>query len=125
MFAAILCLLTAVACGQRVYNQGKKVVVVGGKKDCIFKGIVENVDARANRITVSHEYIPGGPNAIFNYGVAASKITMTHQVDNSEVLTTLNPGDHVTAKVSEDDLKVLYDVKVVPPEDTPVFFPKK
>jgi hypothetical protein len=50
---------------------------------------------------------------------------MTHQVDNPEVLATLKPGDRVTAKVSEDDLKVLYDVKVVPPEDTPVFFPKK
>jgi len=28
-------------------------------------------------------------------------------------------------KCGEGDFKVLYDLKVVPPEDTPVFFPKK
>jgi hypothetical protein len=41
------------------------------------------------------------------------------------VLKTVKPGDRVTAKVYEGDFKVLYDVKVVPPEDTPAFFPKK
>jgi Cu/Ag efflux protein CusF len=109
--------------GSASLHHGKKVV--GRTKDVVFKGIVENVDANGNRVTVSHDYIPGGSNAIFNYGLTASKVTMTHQVDNPEVLTTLKPGDRVTAKVSEGDLKVLYDLKLVPPEDTPVFFPKK
>ncbi len=50
---------------------------------------------------------------------------MTYKVDNPEVLKTVKPGDRVTAKVYEGDFKVLYELRVVPPEDTPVFFPKK
>ncbi len=126
VFSAILCLLTAVAYGQRVSNQGKKVVVVDAwEKDFIFKGIVENVDANANWITVSSENIPGWANSILKYGVTASKITKTYKVDDLEVLKTIKPGDRVTARLSEGDFTWLYDLKVVPPEDTPVFFPKK
>jgi Cu/Ag efflux protein CusF len=126
MFATILCLLAAVAYGQQVYNQGKKVFVVDGwKKDFLLKGIIENVDVNTNWVTVTHENIPGWTNSTFNYSLTASKITMTYKVDNPEVLKTVKPGDRVTAKVFEVDFKVLYDLKVVPPEDTPVFFPKK
>jgi len=125
VFSAILCLLTVVAHGQRLSNQGKKVVVVDAwKKEFIFKGIVENVDANANWITVSSENIPGWTNSIFKYGITGSNITKTYKVKDLEVLKTLKPGNRITARVSEDDFTLLYDVKVVPPEDTPVTFPK-
>jgi Cu/Ag efflux protein CusF len=126
LFATILCLLAAVAYGQQVYNQGKKLFVVDRwKKDFFLKGIIENVDVNTNWVTVTRENIPDRTNSIFNYGLTASKITMTYKVDNPEVLKTVKPGDRVTAKVFEGDFKVLYDLKVVPPEDTPVLFPKK
>jgi Cu/Ag efflux protein CusF len=125
MFATSLWLLAAVAYGQQVYNQGKVFVVDGWKKDFLLKGIIENVDVNTNWVTVTHENIPSWTNSIFNYGLTASKITMTYKVDNPEVLKTVKPGDRVTAKVFEGDFKVLYDLKVVPPEDTPVLFPKK
>jgi hypothetical protein len=64
---------------------------------------------------VTNENIPGW----LNYK------KMTYKVDNPEVLKTVKPGDRVTAKVYEGDFKVLYELTVVPPEDTPVFFPKK
>jgi hypothetical protein len=78
IFATILCLLAAVAYGQQVYNQGKKVFVVDRwKKDFLLKGIIENVDVNTNWVTVTHENIPDWTNSIFNYGLTASKITMT------------------------------------------------
>ena len=52
-------------------------------------------------------------------------MTETYRVDNPAVLIELMPGDRVTAIVYEGDLKTLYDLQLVPPEDTPVFFPKK
>ena len=125
MFATILCLLAAVAYGQQVYNQGKVFVVDGWKKDFLLKGIIENVDVNTNWVTVTHENIPGWTNSIFNYGLTASKITMTYKVDNPEVLKIVKPGDRVIAKVYEGDFKMLYELRVVPPEDTPVFSPKK
>ena len=106
LFAAILCLMTIVAYGQT----DKK-----SKKEFVFKGIVEKVDANAKWVTVTNENIPGWLNVI----------TRTYKVDNPEVLKTISPGDRVTAKVYEGDFKVLYDLEVVPPEDTPAFFPRK
>jgi len=81
----------------------------------VFKGIVEQVDANAKRVTVTNENIPGWQNYK----------KMTYKVDNPEVLKTVKRGDRVTAKVYEGDFKVLYDLRVVPPEDTPVVLPKK
>jgi len=113
LFATILC-LTAVAYGQRADKKGKKEPPPFSVA-FVFKGIIEQVDANAKRVTVTNENIPGWQNYK----------KMTYKVDNPEVLKTVKPGDRVTAKVYEGDFKVLYELRVVPPEDTPVFFPKK
>jgi Cu/Ag efflux protein CusF len=121
VFLTVFCLLTAAAYGQRV-----AINKVKWAKEFVFKGIVENVDPNAQSVTVSSENIPAGwLNSVFRYGMTPMNIRMTYKVDNPEVLKTLKPGDHVTANVLEGDFKVLYDLKVAPPEDTPVFFPKK
>ena len=114
LFATILC-LTAVAYGQghATYTQERWNKI--WKKEFVFKGLVEKVDANAKWVTVTNENIPGWQKYK----------TMTYKVDNPEVLKTVKPGDRVTAKVYEADFKVLYELRVVPPEDTPVFFPKK
>jgi len=114
LFATILC-LTAVAYGQRHATYKQETWNKIEKKEFVFKGIVEKVDANARWVTVTNENIPGWQNYK----------TMTYKVDNQEVLKTVKPGDRVTAKVYEGDFKVLYELRVVPPEDTPVFFPKK
>jgi Cu/Ag efflux protein CusF len=113
LFATILC-LTAVANAQRADKKGKKEPPPFAVA-FVFKGIVEQLDANAKWVTVTNENIPGW----LNYK------KMTYKVDNPEVLKTVKPGDRVTAKVYEGDFKVLYELTVVPPEDTPVFFPKK
>ena len=113
-FVAILCLLTAVAYSQRVDKKGKKEPPPFAVA-FVFKGIVEQVDANAKWVTVTNENIPGWQNYK----------KMTYKVDNPEVLKTVKRGDRVTAKVYEGDFKVLYDLRVVPPEDTPVVLPKK
>jgi Cu/Ag efflux protein CusF len=113
LFATILC-LTAVANAQRTDKKGKKEPPPFAVA-FVFKGIVEQLDANAKWVTVTNENIPGW----LNYK------KMTYKVDNPEVLKTVKPGDRVTAKVYEGDFKVLYELTVVPPEDTPVFFPKK
>ena len=44
---------------------------------------------------------------------------------NPEVLKTLEPGDRVSARVYEGNFKVLYELKLVPPEDLHAQFPQK
>ena len=117
LFATILCLGTAVMYGQRAGRKradgkewNRKV-----KKEFVFKGKVEKVDAKAKTVVVTNEAIPGW----------RLSMTMTYTVDDPKVLTTLRPGDLVMAKVYEREFNVLYGLEIVPPEDTPVFFPKK
>ena len=99
--------MTTVAYGQRTDSRSKK--------EFVFKGIVEKVDANAKWVTVTNENIPGWLNVI----------TRTYKVDNPEVLKAISPGDRVTAKVYEGEFKVLYELRVVPPEDTPLFLGRR
>jgi hypothetical protein len=100
-------LLTAVAYGQRADKREKK--------EFTFKGIVESVDANRKWVTVTSESIPGWLNSVKS----------TYKVDNPDVLKTVQPGDRVTAKVYEGDFKVLYELRAVPPDDTPLSLGKK
>jgi hypothetical protein len=107
LLVTILCFLTAVAYGQQAAKKGKK--------EFVFAGKVEAVDQKAKTLVVTNDGIPGWRFAM----------TKTYSVDKPELLQTVTPGDRVTAKVYEGDLKVLYDLRVVPPEDTPAFFSRK
>jgi cobalt-zinc-cadmium efflux system outer membrane protein len=73
------------------------------KKAFIFHGKVEQVSAGSKRITVTSEPVEGWMGAM----------TMAYSVSNEGVLTKLEPGDQITARVYEGDV-TLYDVEVVP-----------
>ena len=117
LFVSVFCLLSATAHSQRA-GAVKKIFAT----EFVFKGVVKNVDPNAESVTVSSESIPG---PTIPGRLPPTNILMTYKVDNPEVLKTLKPGDRVTAKVLEGESKVLYDLQVAPPEDTPVFLPKK
>src|SRR5262252_312284 len=91
--ASMVCLLLSTAYAQQ-----------GGKKEHMFRGKVEKVDAQAKKLTVNGEKVDGWMAAM----------VMAYSVDNPEVLKSLQVGDQITAKVYEADL-VLHDVKVVTP----------
>jgi len=107
LLATTFCFLTAAAYGQRADKKGNR--------EFVFRGVVESVDSNARWVSVTNENIPGW----------LEPVKMTYKVDNPEVLKTVQPGDHVTAKVYAGDFRVLYEFRAVPPEDTPVFFPKR
>ena len=122
-----LCLLSALAYSQqrapRVDRFGYYATlpevwsapeVSPNKKVFVFKGKVEQVDRKAQTLVVTNEPIIGWRFAM----------TATYTVDHSEVLTNVIPGDRVTAKVYAGDFKVLYGLRVIPPDDTPVLFPR-
>jgi Cu/Ag efflux protein CusF len=121
LFATMLCMLTAVAYGQQANRKQRDRTSwagtkrEGAKKEFVFKGKVEKVDPSGKAVVVTNEAILGW----------RLSMTMTYTVDNPEVLTTLRPGDLVRAKVYEREFNVLYGLQVIPPEDTPVFLPKK
>lgn len=73
-----------------------------GKKEYVFRGKVEKVDAQAKKLTVNGDKVDGWMAAM----------VMAYSVENAEVLKSLKVGDQITAKVYEGDL-VLHDVKVV------------
>jgi Cu/Ag efflux protein CusF len=77
-----------------------------GKKEYVFKGKDEKVDAKANVLTVNNENIPGW----------MVSMSMSYAVDKGDVLKTLKVGDVITARVYDGDFKTLYNVKVVPPK---------
>jgi hypothetical protein len=107
LFATLLCLVPVVAYGQRADKKAKQ--------EFVFKGKVVKVDANAKTVTVLNDYIPGWTQSVSG----------TYTVDNPEVLKTLEPGDRVTAKVYEGNFKVLYELKLVPPDDLPAQLPGK
>jgi Cu/Ag efflux protein CusF len=101
-FATVLFVLAAAAYGQQATKSAKK--------EFVLKGTVVKVDTNATTVVVNNEYLPGWRDSF----------TGTYTVSDSEVLRTLEPGDHVTAKVYEGDFKALYDLRLVPPEDLPL-----
>src|SRR5215813_7376898 len=98
LFVTMICLLTAVAYGQR-----SRITVLDNKwkKDFVLKGIVETVDANAKSVTVSGENIPGWLNSTLRSGFPPMVLRMTHGVYDPDVLKTEKRGDRVTAKVYE------------------------
>ena len=76
-----------------------------GRKEHPFKGKVEKVDAKTKMVTVNNESIPGW----------MMSMTMSYKVDKDGVLTTLKPGDQITATVYDGDFQTLYNIKVAPP----------
>jgi len=114
LFVTCVCLVTAVTYGQQAHKNSH-VFRVFDKKEFVFRGRVEKVDADAKTVVVTNDNIRGW----------RSSMTASYTVNNPEVLRDLMPGDPVRAKVYEGDFKVLYDLEVVPPEDTPAFFPRK
>ena len=76
-----------------------------GKKEHAFKGKVEKVDPKTKMVTVNNESIPGW----------MMSMTMAYKVDKDAVLSSLKPGDQITATVYDGDFQMLYNVKVAPP----------
>src|SRR5690348_1550742 len=107
LWVAVLCLLSTVAYGRQAAKTGKK--------EFVFAGKVEAVDQKAKTLMVTNEAIPGW----------SFSTTRAYTVDRPEVLRTVTPGDRITAKVYEGDSKVLYDLRIVPPDDIPVFLGRK
>ena len=78
-----------------------------GKKDHTFKGKIEKVDPKTKMVSVNNESIPGW----------MMSMTMAYRLDKPSegLLTSLKPGDKITATVYDGDFQTLYNVKVAPP----------
>jgi len=81
----------------------------GNTTEHAFRGVVQKVDAKAKTLMVDGENVPGWMTAM----------TMAYSADKEDVYTKVKPGDQITAKVHDGDLKTLYGVEVVPPKGSP------
>ena len=79
-----------------------------GKKEYQFRGKVEKVDSKAEKVSVNGEKVEGWMEAM----------TMLYSVSNRDVLKKLKAGDQITAKVYDGDTSTLYDVKVALPKES-------
>jgi Cu/Ag efflux protein CusF len=101
--------LTAVTFGLLLscgYGQEKKNAPAGAKKEHVFKGKVEKIDANAKTFTVKGEKVEGWMDAM----------TMVYVPDKDDVLKKVKVGDEITAKVYDGDFRTLHDVQVAPPK---------
>jgi Cu/Ag efflux protein CusF len=74
------------------------------KKEYEFRGTVEKVDTKAQKVTVNGENVEGWMKAM----------TMNYKVDRpDDVLKKLKRGDRIVARVVDGDFETLYDVKQV------------
>ena len=80
-----------------------------GKKQFVFKGKVEKVDATNKTLSVKSEKVDGWMDAM----------TMNYAPDKEDVLKKVKVGDEITAKVYDGDFRTLHDVQIVAkPADT-------
>jgi len=83
--------------------QAAPAAATAGKKEHVFRGKVEQVDAKAKTLTVNGENVEGWMAAM----------TMMYSADNADVYDKVKPGDQITAKVYDGDFGTLHDVQVV------------
>src|SRR5580693_7430952 len=77
----------------------------GGKKQFVFRGTVEKVNAAGGTVDVKNDNITGW----------MAPMSMTYHLDTLAVLKTLKGGDRITATVYEGDTSKLYRVRVAAP----------
>jgi Cu/Ag efflux protein CusF len=88
------------SCG---YAQQDKKAPAAAKKEYVFKGKVEKIDLTNKSFVVNGEKVEGWMGAM----------TMSYAPDKEDVLKKVKVGDQITAKVYENDFKVLHEVQVV------------
>ena len=100
---AMVCLV--ISCGYAAQNK----TAPAGKKQFVFKGKVEKVDASAKSLTVKNEKVEGWMDSM----------SMNYVPDKEDAFKRLKAGDEITAKVYDGDYRTLYDIQVVTkPADT-------
>jgi Cu/Ag efflux protein CusF len=73
------------------------------KKEYVFRGKIEQIDAAGKRFTVNGQDVPGWMPAM----------TMIYAPDKPDVLDKVKVGDEITAKVFDGDFMTLHDVEIV------------
>ena len=101
MTGMMLGLLVSWACAEQNKKAPEKKAE---KKEYVFKGKVEAIDAAAKTFTVNGEKVEGWMD----------KMTMSYVPDKEDVLKRVKVGDQITAKVYDGDFRTLHDVQVVP-----------
>ena len=108
----MLALGGAIACSQEAArtepaaqgNVPAQAAPAGEKKEHVFRGKVEQVDAAAKKLTVNGENVEGWMSAM----------TMIYTADNAAIFEKIKAGDQITAKVYDGDFSTLHSVEVVP-----------
>jgi len=95
--AAIFYLL--LSCGFAAQNK----TAPAGKKQFVFKGKVEKIDASNKTFTVKNDKVDGWMDSM----------TMNYVPDKEDVFKRVKAGDEITAKVYDGDYRTLYDIQVV------------
>ena len=85
------------------YAEQTKNAPAAAKKEYVFKGKIEKIDATAKNFTVNGEKVDGWMGAM----------TMVYVPDKEDVLKKVKAGDQITAKVYDGDFRTLHDVQVV------------